>query len=112
MAIKQKLLDDVAIIIVSGKLMGGNETKKMHETVKEITDKGHKKIIIDLSAVKWMNSQGLGILISCLTTIKNANAILKIAGATDKVNSLFMITKLITVFDCYETVGHGIANFK
>ena len=112
MAVKAKTQDDVAVLAISGKLMGGNETKEVHEKVKNFLADGLKKIVIDLSKVKWLNSSGLGMLISCLTSVTNAEGQLKIAGATEKVNSLFMITRLITVFDSYETLDRAVATFK
>lgn len=112
MAIKEKITGDIAVLPVSGKLMGGNETKEVYEKVKVLIDDGIKKIVIDLTKVKWMNSQGLGVLISCLTALQNVDGQLKIAGATEKVNSLFMMTKLITVFDCHETADKAVATFK
>ncbi len=112
MAIKEKIQGDVALLQVSGKLMGGEETKEVHEKVKSLLADGIKKIVIDVSDVKWLNSSGLGMLISCLTSVTNAEGQLKIAGATEKINSLLMITKLITVFDTYETVDRAVATFK
>lgn len=111
MAVKEKMQADVAVLQLSGKLMGGEETKEVHEKVKSLLADGIKKIVIDLSKVKWLNSSGLGILISCLTSVTNAKGQLKIAGATEKVNSLLMITKLITVFSAYESVDRAIATF-
>lgn len=112
MSVKEKIQGDVAVLQVSGKLMGGNETKEVHEKVKSLLADGIKKIVIDVSDVKWLNSSGLGMLISCLTSVTNAEGQLKIAGATEKINSLLMITKLITVFDTYETVDRAVATFK
>ena len=111
MSVKEKITGDIAVLIVSGKLMGGEETKEVHEKAKSLIADGIKKIVIDLSKVKWLNSSGLGMLISCLTSVQNSEGTLKIAGATDKVNSLFMITKLITVFDTYESVDRATATF-
>ncbi len=112
MAVKEKIQGDVAVLHISGKLMGGDETKEVHEKVKSLLGDGIKKIVIDVSDVKWLNSSGLGMLISCLTSVTNAEGKLKIAGATEKINSLLMITKLITVFDTYETVDRALATFK
>ena len=112
MAVKEKIVGDVAVLSVSGKLMGGDETKEVHEKVKSLIGDDIKKVVIDLAKVKWLNSSGLGMLISCLTSLQNAEGSLKIAGATEKVNSLFMITKLITVFDTFETVDRAVATFK
>lgn len=112
MAIKTDLKGDVAIINLKGKLMGGPDTKALHDKVRELADNGNKKVVIDLGQVKWMNSTGLGALMGALTTAKNHNAELKLARATDKVQSLFMMTKLITVFDTHETVEDAVASFS
>ena len=56
MAVKEKIQGDVAVVQVSGKLMGGDETKEVHEKVKSLLADGLKKLVIDLSKVKWMNS--------------------------------------------------------
>ena len=64
MAIKETIKNDIAVFQISGKLMGGNETREVHAKVKESINEGFRKIVIDLSKVKWLNSQGLGMLIS------------------------------------------------
>lgn len=112
MAIKQSIQDGVVVLSVSGNLMGGDETKEVHEKVKALIGEGHKKFVIDLSKVKWLNSTGLGVLISCLTSVQNAEGTLKISGATEKVKSLFIMTKLITVFDAYASVDEAVAACK
>ena len=112
MAVKERLLDDVAVLELKGKLWGGEECKAAHEKVKSLIEKGVKKVVVDLSKVKWINSQGLGLLMACHTSLANADGKLHIAGATEKVNSLFMITKLITIFENYQTTDRAIAGFK
>ncbi len=102
---------DVTAIIVKGNLMGGPETISVHEKVKELIDQDVKKIVIDLSKVKWMNSSGLGTMMGCLTSLKNAGGELKICGVTEKVKSLFMMTKLITIFDTYDSVKEAVQAF-
>jgi len=111
MSVKEKIVDDVAVLTVSGKLMGGPETWDVHTRVKSLIADKVNRVVIDLSKVKWVNSQGLGMLMSCFTSLKNAHGDLKIAGATQKVNSLFMLTQLITVFDTYETADRAVASF-
>lgn len=112
MAVKEKIIGNVAVLMVSGKLMGGNETREVHEKVKSLINDGLKKVVIDLSKVKWLNSQGLGMLMACFTSLRNAGGDLRIAGATDRVNSLLMITKLITIFETFETADRAVATFK
>lgn len=112
MALKVDMHGDVAVINLKGKLMGGPDTKALHDQVKELVDGGGKKIVVDLGQVKWMNSTGLGALMGALTTARNNNAELKLARVTDKVQSLFMITKLITVFETHDSVVAAAASFK
>jgi len=92
--------------------MGGPETTAVHDKVKELVAGKVKKIVIDLGKVKWMNSSGLGALMGSLTTAKNAGGELKLANVTDKVQSLFMITKLNTIFEAHDGVDKAIASFK
>jgi len=112
MATKVKMINDIAVIEMKGKLWGGEECKAAHEKVKSMIGEGTNKVVVDLSKVKWMNSQGLGMLMACHTSLKNSGGILKVAGATEKVNSLFMVTKLITIFENYQTADRAIASFK
>lgn len=111
MAIKEQMRGDVAVVTLKGKLMGGPETQAIHEKVKELVENGVRKVAIDLGKVKWMNSTGLGALMGAMTTLRNHNGELKLANVTDKVQSLFMITKLITIFETYESVDEAVESF-
>ena len=111
-AIKEEMKAGVAILEIKGKLMGGPETAEVHQRVKDLVSNGVKKVLVDLGKVTWMNSTGLGTLMSSLTTMKNAQGDLKLARATEKVKSLFMITKLITIFDTYDSIDDALEAFK
>lgn len=93
---------DIAVIDVSGKIMGGEETTLFHGKIHEYIQQNKKNIVIDLSKVDWMNSVGLGMLISALTTVKNAGGRLVLANIT-KIESILTITRLISVFEHYDT---------
>jgi len=112
MAIKEKIHDGVALLTVSGKLMGGPETLEVHEHVKGLVADGVKKVVIDLSKVKWLNSQGLGVLMAAYTSLSRVEGQLRLSGVTDKVKSLLMITQLLNIFDTYETADRALATFK
>ncbi|MEX0686389.1 MAG: STAS domain-containing protein [Balneolales bacterium] len=99
------------VIELKGNIMGGPEAVSLHEKLHEIIDQGKMNIVVDLSRVKFMNSSGLGMLIGALTTMRNAGGDLRIANATDKIESLLIITKLITVFQHYRTLDEAIASF-
>ena len=112
MAIKEKIVEDIAILKLRGNLMGGSETDELREKVYSlVSDKIHK-VVIDLSSVKWLNSTGLGMLMSCHATLVNNNGQMKLAHATDKVKSLMMVTQLIKIFENYETVDRAVASFR
>lgn len=112
MGCKLKIMDDAAVIQVKGKLMGGPETFEVHEQIKNLVQDGIKKIVIDLSKVKWLNSSGIGMLMACLTTLRKNGGELVISGATEKVNSAFMVTKLITLFQSFDSVEDALAGFE
>ncbi len=100
------------IVQLKGNVMGGPESQEFHDLLHKLLDEGKKNIIVDLADVKFMNSSGLGILISGYTTIKNGGGLLKLANATEKINSLLVITKLITIFEHYDSVEEAVKSFN
>jgi anti-sigma B factor antagonist len=72
---------------------------------------GTKNVVIDLSKVKWLNSSGLGALMGALTTLRGEGGDLKLANTSDKIESLLMITKLMSIFETYETIDKAVAAF-
>ncbi|UCD17944.1 MAG: STAS domain-containing protein, partial [Candidatus Zixiibacteriota bacterium] len=91
--------------------MGGPDATILHEKLHECIEKGQKKVVIDLARVEWMNSTGLGILISGLTTLRNNGGELKLANVTDKIQSLLTITKLVTVFEAFDSIDDAVGSF-
>ena len=112
MALKEKMQGDVAVLELKGKLMGGAETSEIHTKVKGLIANGTIKVVIDLGKVTWMNSTGLGALMGSLSSLRSAKGDLKLARVTEKVKSLFMITKLITIFDTFDSVDIAVKAFK
>ena len=109
MKIKEKIENHVAVLILSGKMMGGPETTALHDHIRGLINDGITKVVIDLGEVKWMNSSGMGVLMACTTTLKNVNGHLVLARVSEKVQSLLVITQLIKVFDTFETVERAVA---
>ncbi len=112
MAIKESVKNDVAILGLKGKLMGGPDSQALHDKIHSLIADGINKVVIDLAKTKWMNSSGLGALMAALTTLRNANGDLKLANVTQKIESLLVITKLITVFETYETTDRAVVSFQ
>lgn len=100
------------VIEFSGNLMGGPDASKFNEDLHDLIDDDKKEVVADLSSVKFMNSSGLGILIGGLTTMRNAGGDLRIAGADKRIESLLMVTKLVTVFNSYRTVEEAVESYE
>ena len=112
MRLSDREQDGVVVLEPTGKIMGGPDASLLHDKLYEFIEKDKKKVVIDLAHVDWMNSTGLGILISGYTTLRNTNGELKLANVTDKIQSLLTITKLVTVFEAYDTVDEAVNSFK
>ena len=102
---------EAVIIELKGNVMGGEDTKEFNDLLHKLIDEGKLNVIIDLAEVKFMNSSGLGMMIGGLTTMKKANGNLKLARVTEKIESLLIITKLITIFEFYESVDEAVKSF-
>jgi len=111
MNMQQRESNGIVILELSGKIMGGPDATLLNEKLHELIDAGKPQIVADLRNVDWMNSSGLGILIGGLTTMRNNGGDLKLANITDRIQSLLMITKLLTVFESFETVEEAVQSF-
>ena len=99
------------VIEFKGNVMGGPDAVSLNEQLHELIDADKTNIVVDLSKVKFMNSSGLGMLIGALTTMRKAGGDLRIANATDKIESLLIVTKLITVFKHFKSVDEAVESF-
>jgi anti-sigma B factor antagonist len=109
MKIKEKIDNHVAVLSLSGKMMGGPETTALHDHIRGLMNDGIKKVVIDLGGVKWINSSGLGVLMAAMTTLKNSEGQMKLANVTEKVESLLMITQLMRIFETYDTIDRAVS---
>lgn len=112
MKIKLSDHNGVVVLELDGKIMGGPDATAINDKLHELVDSKRINVVADLARVDWMNSSGLGILISGLTTIRNAGGDLKLAAVTERIKSLLMITKLLSIFDTFDTVEEAIESFS
>jgi anti-sigma B factor antagonist len=103
---------NAVVIELKGNVMGGDDTKAFNELLHKLIEEGKKNVIVDLGDVKFMNSSGLGMLIGGLTTMKKSEGQLKLAHVTDKIESLLIITKLITIFEHFKTIDEAVSSFS
>ena len=112
MKLNDREQDGVIILEPKGKIMGGPDASLLHDKLYEFIELDKKNIVVDLAQVEWMNSTGLGILISSFTTLRSNGGMLKLANVTDKIQSLLTITKLVSVFEPHDSVEEAIKSFN
>lgn len=100
------------VISFKGNVMGGPDAVDLNDKLHELIEEDKKNVIVDLSKVKFMNSSGLGMLIGGLTTMRKAGGDLRICNAGDKIESLLIVTKLITVFKHYKSLEEAIESYE
>ena len=100
------------VIEFKGNVMGGPDAVNLNEKLHELIEDGKTNVVADLGKVKFMNSSGLGMLIGGLTTMRKAGGDLRIANATDKIESLLVVTKLITVFKHYKSLDEAVESYS
>ena len=102
----------VTLIDVSGRITLGEGSAMLRGMVHDLLDKGQKKIILNLGDVNYIDSSGIGELVSGFTTVKNQGGELKLLNLTKKVHDLLQITKLYTVFDVHNDEVAAIDSFR
>ena len=112
MRIKTAEKYSAVIIELKGNVIGGPDSEDFSKLLHGFLDEGKKNVVVNLGSVKFMNSSGLGMLISGFTTMKNGGGSLKLANATEKINSLLVITKLITIFENFNSVDEAVSSFE
>jgi len=110
--ISQREVDGVVILSLKGKLIGGTEANQLRDTIKELITSEKNKVLIDLANVSWIDSTGLGTLISAYTSFKKVDGQLKLLRLTKKIRNLLVITQLITVLEDWDDEQGAIASFS
>src|SRR6202050_5618230 len=104
-------VDGVTIVDCSGRITLGEGSVILRDTVRELLSKGQKKILLNLGEVSYIDSSGIGELVSGFTTVANQGGQLKLLGLTKRVKDLLQITKLYTVFDVHDDEASAIRAF-
>ncbi|MGA9771185.1 MAG: STAS domain-containing protein [Blastocatellia bacterium] len=112
MDIKERVVDGVSVLDLSGKIVLGEGDGQVRERIKDLLSDGQKKILLNLGDVTYVDSAGLGALISSYTTTKREGGQLKLVNLTKRIQDLLAITKLITVFDTYESEQEALESYS
>ena len=112
LTIASREVDSVTVLDLSGRITLGEGSVQLREAIRDLIGKGQKTILLNLGDVTYIDSSGLGELVSAFTTSKNQGAALKLLNLTKKVKDVLQLTKLYTVFDIYDDEATAIASYK
>lgn len=111
--VKKEIRDDIAILVLSGSLLGGPETAdKFQGEIEQFITNGIKKVIIDLDEVNRMNSTGLGILMRGYMSMKNSEGDIKLVALNESLKGILIMTQLNKIFETYQSLEDAINDFK
>lgn len=101
----------VTILELSGRVTLGDASHQLRTRLKEVLSRGNKRMVLDLANVGYIDSAGLGTLVAGYTSARNEGATMKLANLTRKFHEQLNITKLVTVFEVYNTVDEAVKSF-
>jgi anti-sigma B factor antagonist len=102
---------DVTVVDAAGRITLGEGSSALRDILRDMVAKGQKKILLNLSEVSYIDSSGIGELVSGFTTVTNQGGSLKLLGLTKRVKDLLQITKLYTVFDVHDDEASAVRSF-
>lgn len=109
---EKELIDNTLILKLSGDLIGENNGPGLVEVLNQHISKGINKCIIDISEVRYMNSSGIGVLITILTKLRNKDGEVVLLNPSDQVKKLLVITKLNNIFSIYDTKEEALQHLN
>jgi anti-sigma B factor antagonist len=112
MKVTTRQVDGVTILDLSGRITLGEGSVTLRDTVRDVVAKGSKNILLNLGDISYIDSSGIGEMVSAFTSVKNAGGELKLLNLTKKVQDLLQITKLYTVFDIWDNEASAVSAFK
>ena len=110
--ISERQAGDVTILDMSGKITIGEGSVALRNTIRRLLGEGKKNILLNLGDVSYIDSSGIGELVSSFTAVNKENGKLKLLNLTQKIQDLLAITKLLTVFDTFDDEGEALSSFS
>ena len=111
MQIEERIVDDVTILDLKGKMTLGEGDELLKDKINSLVSQGHKKILLNLEAVPYIDSAGLGEIVRTYTSISRQGGELKLLNVSKRIQDLLVITKLITIFDSYDGEAEAVQSF-
>jgi len=112
MQIDERAVGDVVVLDLKGKITLGKGDELLKDKVNSLVNQGHKKILLNLAEVPYIDSAGLGEIVRTFTTVSRQGGNLKLLNLTKRITDLLAITKLLTVFETFEAENDAIRSFS
>ena len=107
----ERVVDGVSVLDLDGRIVLGDESSALRERVKALLGQGRSKIVLNMGQVSYIDSAGLGALVAAYTSAKNQGASLKLINLGSKFREVLQVTKLLTVFEVYDSEQAAISSF-
>jgi anti-sigma B factor antagonist len=112
MQIEERAVGDVVVLDLKGKITLGEGDELLKDKVNSLVNQGHKKIILNLADVPYIDSAGLGEVVRTYTTVSRQGGSLKLLNLTKRITDLLSITKLLTVFETFDSESEAVRSFS
>ena len=112
MKIEKRKIDDVTVFDLKGKILFGDGIDELRQSINAAIKDDEKQLVLNFAEVPYLDSTGLGEVVRSYTTLKKVGGTVKIANLSNKVKDLMMVTKLITVFETFESENEAVKSFK
>ncbi|MCP4143820.1 MAG: STAS domain-containing protein [bacterium] len=112
MKISKSAHDSIMVLKLSGKIMGGSDHDLFHDEIKGLVADGIVDVVLNMHKVNWINSTGLGVLVSGYHTVKKNEGSMKICEVSDRIDSILNITQLKLVFDTYDSEAEALESYS
>ena len=112
MQIEERSAGDVIVLDLKGKMTLGEGDEQLRDKINSLVQQGHRKIVLNLEGVPYLDSAGLGEIVRTYTTISRQGGSLKLLNLTKRITDLLSITKLLTVFETFDSENEAVRSFS
>ena len=110
--VSSRQVGDVSVVDVAGRITLGEGASMLRDSIRDLAAKGNKKVLVNLGEVSYIDSSGIGELVSAFTTVTNQGGVLKLLSLTKRVKDLLQITKLYTVFEVFDDETTAVRSYS
>ncbi|MCC7243595.1 MAG: STAS domain-containing protein [Acidobacteria bacterium] len=111
MRLEERTVDKVTVVQIHGDIVLNGSHPSVADRVRHLLEENHRRIVLDLADARYVDSGGLGEIVESFTAAKNRGGTVKLLGITRRLNDLLVITKLLDVFECFETEAEAVQSF-